>query len=821
MIKNYLKIAYRNILKNKAHSIVNITGLAIGMAACFFIFQYIYFESSYDRFHKNITRIYRVPISYTGSFSHLPVTASNHPAVGPAMKADFPEVLDFARVVHTSIFMQATTMSYDDQKGSIKTFNEERIYAADSSFLTMFSFAFKSGDPREALSQRNSMVISEGVAKKYFGEENPIGKSLMFNGRIPLKITGVFENVPANSHIKFDFLFSLSTIRPNWDDTWAWPEFYTYVLLAPGADPKKIEGKFPAFIEKYLGQSMRELNFRSHFHLQPVTDIHLKSNYLKEAEANGSAKALILLSIIGVFILVIAWVNYVNLSTAKSMERAVEVGLRKVVGARRMQLVLQFIFESVIINAFALIAAALIVVFLFPYFDRLTGENAGKALLSSALWQQSWFWLSVTAIFIGGAFVVGAYPAFVLSRFKPALAVKGRFYQTVKGISMRKVLVSFQFVLSILLIAGSIVVYKQLSYMRNQQLGYNQTQVLIVKSPAIYDSTILKKQDYFKTELKRNPLINDVSFSSDIPGKMIANRNAVRKANQDKTHNHITYLMAVDEDFINTFQTNVAAGRNFLANETHLNDENSKVIINEEVVRALGYKTNEEALHQPIVFKVGDNERRAEVIGVMKNYHQRSLKEQYDPILYYVPGPRNWPYNYIAINIGANNLNENITGIEQVYKKAFTGNAFQYFFLDEYFNRQYQADQQFGNVFTLFTFLAIVVACLGLLGLSSYVIKLRTKEIGIRKVLGASVTEVLTLFMKDFVKLVMVATVIATPVVYLTANKWLENYSFRVPLNWFVFIIPPVVLLFITFITISVQSLRAALTNPVKNLRTE
>jgi len=824
MIKNYFKIAYRNIVKNRIYSIVNISGLAIGMAACFFIFQYVYFESGYDRFHKNADNIYRVPISYSGSFSNLPTTASNHPAVGPSMKADFPEVKDFARIVHPSVFGRGATISYNDQKGNVKTFNEEKIYIADPSFLTLFSFPFLTGDPGHVLQQPNSIVISESMVEKYFGKGDPIGQNLTFNGDVQFKITGVFKDVPANSHIKFDFLFSFATLGEKWGYTfWTWPEFYTYVLLAPGTDTKKVEAKFPAFIEKYLGAKMRELNFGSHFHLQPVKDIHLKSSYLKEAEANGSAKALILLSIIGVFILIIAWVNYINLSTAKSMERAIEVGLRKVVGAGRMQLIQQFIFESVIINFCALIVAAIIVYLAIPYFGSIASEGSGKGFLLSALWHQSWFWLLVAAAFVGGALLVGAYPAFILSAFKPALAIKGKFYQSVKGISLRKVLVSFQFVLSILLIAGAITVYKQLSFMRNQQLGYNQDQVLVMKAPAIYDSTIHQRQDYFKAQLSKNPAINNIALSSDIPGKMIVSRNTVRKASEDKTHNFITYIMEIDENFTNTFQTGMAAGRNLLQQETSVNfdPEKVKVIINEEVVKALGYKNNEESLHQPVVFSAGEYEMKGEIIGVMKNYHQRSLKEQYDPILYYARGGSHWPYKYISINIQASKLTGNIASIEQLYKKSFAGNAFEYFFLNDYFNKQYQADEQFGKVFSLFTVLAIIVACLGLLGLSSFIIKLRIKEIGIRKVLGATISNILVLFFKDFVKLVFVATLIATPIIYFVASKWLDNYSFRIQLSWVMFAIPPLLLLLLTLITIGIQSLKAALTNPVKSLRSE
>src|SRR5688500_4318944 len=377
IIRNYAKVAYRNILRNKLYSLINILGLAIGMAACFFIFQYVHFESGYDRFNKNAARIYRIPIAYSGSFSNVPTTAANHPAVGPALKAEFPEVEAFTRVVHPSLFFGSNTFSYKHQNGSSKVFNEERTYLADSSFFSVFTYQFISGNPSTALTQPNTMVISMSTAEKYFGTENPIGKSMHLNEFLNFQITGVFKDVPQNSHLKFDVLLSFSTLPANMqlDGNWSWPEYYNYIMLTPGADPKKVESRFPGFIEKHLGAIHRELQFGNTFYLQPLTDIHLNSNFLKEAEANGSKKEISFLAIIGIFILVIAWINYVNLSTAKSLERGKEVGLRKVVGAQRSQLVGQFLFESVVINFFALILAAIIVFSLNPLYSQFIGNN--------------------------------------------------------------------------------------------------------------------------------------------------------------------------------------------------------------------------------------------------------------------------------------------------------------------------------------------------------------------------------------------------------------------------------------------------------------
>ncbi|WP_149240018.1 ABC transporter permease [Dyadobacter sp. 32] len=822
MLKNYLKIARRNLWRNKTFSAINVFGLAIGIAACFFIFEYVYFESSYDRFNKNATNIYRIPISYSGSMANVPTTAANHPAVGPAMKADFPEVTDYVRVVSVSLFMNASTMSYEPLNATPKTFNESKIFLADASFFKIFSYPLVYGDPKSCLTEANTIAISAAEAKKYFGSQNPIGQILKMNGRMPMKVTAVFKDIPENSHLKFDMLISFATVGPDWGkDVWTWPEFYNYVVLAPGTDVKKLEAKFPAFIQKYLGAKMKELSFGNTFQLQPITDIHLNSNYLKEAEANGSEKEIYFLGIIGVFILFIAWINYINLATAKSMERAKEVGLRKVVGAEKQQLIIQFLLESLIVNMLASFLATVIILAFVPFFNDFIGKDISTGFFSTGLGGRPIFWLSATGVFAFGALLVGAYPAFVLSSFLPAAVLKGLIIKSNKGISLRRVLVSFQFVLSIILISATLIVFKQFNYMRNGSLGYKKDQVLIVKSPAIADSTIGSRYNFFKSELKQTASVIGATTTSDIPGSMIRYRNSVRRANQDQSHNFTSYLMEIDENFIPAYKIELLAGKNFVASDSSgLNmKSNNKIIVNEEVVKALGYKSAVEAVNQDVLFRLGQADLPCKIIGVTKNFHQRSLKEKYDPILFYYPSYSDW--KYISVNLNVANATKSISDIEASYKRSFPGNPFEYFFLDDYFNQQYHADNRLGNVFGLFAILAIVVASMGLLGLSSYVIKLRTKEIGVRKVLGASVSGLLVLVSKDFVRLVAVAAVIAIPIIYFSAADWLNSYAFHISLGWAIFVVPPILLLTITLITICLQSLKTALMNPVKSLRSD
>ncbi len=821
MLKNYFKIAWRNLLKNKLYSFINIVGLAIGMAACFFIFQYVYFEKSYDKFNKNISDLYRVTISYSGSFSNLPTMATNHPAVGPAMQADFPEVRDFARLVSPSLFVSATTVSYTNKSLVTTTFNEPKMYLADGNFLKLFSYPFIKGNAATALNAPNTIALSASTAKKYFGNEDPMGKTLHLNQKIPVTVNGVFADVPENSHLKFDILIALGGLDNNGSlsSNWTWPEFYNYVLLAPGTDPQKIEKKFPAFIEKHLGSVMKEFSFGCAFHLQPVRDIHLKSAYVKEAEVNGSESQVGFLSIIGLIILTIAWINYVNLSTAKSLERAKEIGIRKVAGGTKRQLIWQFMIESAVINLLSLLVAFIIVLCCFPFFSAFAGKNMFTGTALAAIWRNAWFWPVLAVIFTSGVFLVGVYPAFVLSAFKPVLVLKGSFNRSDRGIALRKFLVSLQFILSILLIGGAITVAAQLSFMRNQSLGYNKDQVVIVKAPAFLDSSYYNKIALFETSLTKNPAVQHVTASSDIPGGTLIAKNSIRKLGDDPSRNFITYLMEIDDHFAQTYGITMAAGRSFRISDTigmHMTkDEFANVIINESLARGLGFKTNEAALNQKLDFGM-----KCEVIGVMKDYHQRSLKEAYDPIIYYFAS-RSRDYSYFSINITTKNFRHDFSSVEKLYKEIFPAHPFEYFFLNDYFEQQYNADEQFGKVFTAFTILAIFVACLGLVGLSSFAISLRTKEIGIRKVLGASVTSIIFLFSKNFVQLVVLATVIAVPLIYFLADRWLMNYAFHTQLNLFIFLLPPFLLLVLTLLIVTLQGMGTATTNPVKSLRNE
>jgi len=827
MLKNYLLLAYRNLLKNKLFSLVNIFGLAVGMAACFLIFQFVRFELSYDRFHKQSERIFRVTLDSHQS-SGQTRSAANHPGAGPALKSEYPEVLQFARVVHQSIFMGVVTAwSYVDDQNNIKVFNEERVYNVDPSFLTLFSFPFVFGDPEKAFPDVNSVVISQTVSNKFFGHENPLGKVLLLDGHRPFTIRGVFEDVPENSHLKFDILvsyFLTDAWGGGWDHSWdwKWPEYYTYVLLDPNADPDALEAKLPGFIQKYMGDRMKEMKSEERFHLQPVTDIHLRSpNLTKEREVHGSDRTVYFLLIIGVLILIIAWINYINLSTSKSIDRAQEVGLRKVAGASRSQLVTQFLLESAMVNFLAMVLSFLLIVIALPYFNQLTGKNISASIQDLAGTNQSWFWPIVAGIFMLGSFFSGLYPAFVLSSFRIVTVIKGKFFGSKSGVILRKILVGSQFIISVALIVGTVIVFRQVSFMQDQALGYKKDQLVVIKAPRVADSTIFNRMDVFKTELKRNTKINSVASSNQVPGNQISQMNFVRNVGEGTEGNFLCFHFAIDEEFMNTYDIDLMAGRNF-REEGNLISPDAKsnpVMLNEKAVALLGFKSPEEAVNKLFTFGLGTKDWVGEIVGVVANHHQQSLKNGYDPIMFF--SFTNFFGQYYTINLNMQNSSETIAFVKEQYERSFPGNQFEYFFLDEYFNRQYAADQQFGRVFGLFSSLALIVAGLGLFGLSTFMISQRIKEIAVRKVLGATIPSMVYLFSKDFVKLVILANLVALPMVYMIVDSWLSSFAFHVPLGWMMFVIPPIVLLIISLATVSLQTIRTGSVNPVRSLRSE
>lgn len=807
MIKNYFKIAWRNIVHQKAYSAINIVGLAIGIAACLLILQYVSFELSYENFHDKKDRIYRVQQDRYDAGKLSTQWASGAYAVGNSFKDAIPEIEDYVKVVGNG----QVTAEIDNQPIKI-----EKVYFASSSFFSVFTYPLLAGDAKKALAEPFTAALSETTARTLYGTANVIGKRLTLNRNSDYTITAVYKDVPENTQLKPDILLSYATFvkrNTNSDGStpetaWLWDGCLTYLLLRKDADPKAVEKKFVPVVDKFTATDMKRYNAGVVYLLQPLKDIHLYSHYIGEPGTNGDGKTVYLLLGIAFFIAIIAWVNYINLATARAISRAKEVGIRKAIGSQRRQLVVQFLSESALLNVFALILALIIVAIAIPGFNQLSGQH-----LSFSLFTEAGFWLGLIGLFVTGVFFSGLYPAFVLSGFQPIQVLKGRMVTTRQGSLLRKGLVVFQFAASLFLLIGTLAVYRQIQFMRKQSLGINVDQTLVVNRPIVgLDSTYLQKISAFKETLKQKSSINNVTVSTTVPGQPVDwNAGGIKLVGADETTQKQYRVIGVDYDFIKMYQLKLIAGRDF---SKEYGSENRAVIYNRKAVEQLGFNKPEEAVGKRIDFW-GD---QYTIVGVTENFHNQSLREAFEPlIIRLIPDVR----GYLSVKTPASKASQTIALVKSEWSKFFPGNTFEYFFLDDHFDEQYKADQRFGQVFGLFTSLAILVACLGLFGLASFTTVQRTKEIGIRKVLGASVLQILRLLYREFAILLLIAFVVAMPLAWLTVSNWLQGYAFRTNIHWSFFAIPYLVILVIALLTVSFQSIKAAIANPVRSLRTE
>jgi putative ABC transport system permease protein len=807
MLKSYFKIAWRNIMRHKAYSGINILGLAIGIAACLLILQYVAFELSYEDFQVNKDRIYRVQQDRYDNGKLSTQWAAGAYAVGNSFKNAIPEIEDYVKVIQNG----RVTAEVNNQPIKI-----EKIYFTTNSFFNVFTYPLLGGNKNEALKEPFTAALSETTAKKIFGTADVVGKTLQLNRRDNYTINAVYKDAPVNTQLKPEMLLSYATFQKWTTDSsgngpetaWQWDGCLTYVLLRKDADAAVVEKKFVPIVQKFAGQDFKKYNAGAKYYLEPLTDIHLYSHYMMEPGENGDGKTVYLLLGIAFFIVVIAWVNYINLATARAITRAREVGVRKAVGSQRRQLVVQFLSESALLNGFALVLAILIVLIAIPGFNALSGQQ-----LSFSLFSQPDFWIGLVALFLIGVFFSGLYPAFVLSGFKPIEVLKGKLGTTKQGSLLRKSLVVFQFTASLFLLIGTVTVYQQIQFMRNQSLGLNIDQTLVIPPPIVgIDSTFLQKITAFKQELQQQSTIKNITVSTSIPGEPVGwNAGGIKLVGQDEAKSKQYRVIGVDYDYINTYGLKLIAGRAF---SKDFGSDKYSVIFNKKGVEQLGFTKPEDAIGKKIDFW-GD---QYTIEGVTENFHQQSLREAYEPlILRLIPDVN----GSISIKTSAANANQTINAVKVQWSKFFPGNTFEYFFLDDHFDQQYKADQRFGQVFTLFTSLAILVACLGLFGLASFTTLQRTKEIGIRKVLGASVTNILKLLFSEFAQLLFIAFVIAVPVAWFTTSNWLQSYAFRIDLHWTYFVLPFITIIAIALITVSFQSMKAAFANPVKSLRTE
>ncbi|HEY5406483.1 MAG TPA: ABC transporter permease [Ginsengibacter sp.] len=826
MFKNHLQIAFRNILKRKGYTLFNILGLAIGITCCLLIFQYVAFEKSYDKFNEKAAQIVRLRLDLHDQGKLTMQSATVFPGLGSRLKNDFPEVKNYCRLIDTRIswlkneMVQNNVVLANDER-NVKGL-EDKGYYADQSFLDMFTIPVVEGNHASLLNGPGKIILSESTAGKYFGNEDAVGKKITVReggNTYYYEVTGVFKNYPANSHLSFDYLVSYPTFvnmvrdlgAPKGLDpetTLNWYDYYVYLQLQPGTNQKLFDSKLVSFSDRYLNNEYSKAhNNREDLYIIPLTDIHLYSHYNEEAGVNGDGKSVSFLFLIAFLIIVIAWINYTNLATARSLERAKEVGVRKVLGALRKNLVGQFLTESFMLN-FAAVVIAVLLAFLFtPAFNRLIGSASDAGFHLPLL-----YCVGFILLFFMGTFVSGIYPAFVLSGFHPITVLKGMFKNSASGTIIRKGLIIGQFATSIILIAGTIVIYQQVNFMRNQKLGANINETLVLNGPSLrQDSTYQNFYQAFKNDVLQTSGIKSIAASSGVMGKEIYMTNGAYLVNS-KDKNPLTfYTLYVDDDFLSSYGMQFKAGRNFSRDNP---SDKKAVVLSEEAAKLFGINDPEKALNQ-VVFNYQDSFK---IIGVVANYHQLGLNKAMLPVMF-IPKPA--VNNFYSIKFQTANVHQTIASVEKVWNKYFPENPFSYFFLDELYNAQYKSDSQFGKVFGLFSFLAIIIACFGLLGLSAYNVLQRTKEIGIRKVLGASTGHLIYLLSKDFLLLVGIAFIVAVPVTWFVMKGWLNDFAYRINISWWIFLIAGFIALLIALLTVSFQAIKAAIANPVKSLRTE
>lgn len=821
MITNLILTAWRSLKKNKFFSTLNILGLAIGMAVFLLLAQYVHFEKSYETFLPNADNIYRVSLEAKLNNELVFHSAENYPGVGPAMGSEIPEVTGYARFYNMG-YKNNVIITNEDATPDPIAFKHRRFMYADSSALSLMGYSMVAGDPRTALAEPFTAVISASYAKMYFGDEDPLGKMLHLKDDDFVdelcKVTGVFKDLPENTHMKFDVLFSYKCLFPRGDWAvnryglgWTRKDMYTFVTLAPGTNPATVEAKLSALVDKYKPDN-KEKNRQETLALQPLKSIHLQSSLAEEPEINGDGSIVRYLTLIALFVLAIAWVNYVNLSTAKAMERAKEVGVRKVMGALKTQLIRQFLAEAALVNLISVSIAVGIVAVALPWFNSVSGLSLNINYLL-----EPWFIGLSVALWLTGTAISGFYPALVLSSFRPVAILKGKMKNSASGILMRKSLVVFQFMASVALIAGTFIIYRQLQFMMSRDLGMNIDQVLVVERPGIaprdrnaFNSAI----DVFRDEVKKSAGVAAITASATVPGKQREYKAIGKRYGAPDDQQVTLRFNSMDFEFADVFKTKLIAGRMF--DESYPNDSDTSAILTESATRVLGYTKPEDALGTAINFP-GFGWTPV-IVGVVNDYHQVSLKSAIDPAVFYCT---KYGGEFYSIRINTANVAETVDHVRRAWLKAFPGNPFEYFFLDDFFNRQYENERKFGKLFTVFAALAVIVGCLGLFGLSAYTATQRTKEIGIRKALGSSDRGIFLLLSQEYVKLVGLSIILATPLVWWGMSKWIQTFPYRIDISGIVFLVAGAIVMIVALLTISLQTVRAAKTNPVDSLRYE
>ncbi len=813
MLKINLILAIRNLLKYKSFSFINLFGLTVGLSCCLLIGIYIANELSFDRYHANADRIWRVSREFRNADGTMQLHLGHlAPPFGPLLKNEFSVVEEATRMLQTNVSLR---------KGD-QLFQEDEFFFIEPAAFRMFDIPMVQGSAA-SMEEPYTIMLSQTSARKIFGSEDPVNQVLRVNDLADLKVTGVYKDFPYNSHFHPDFLGSFATMRDTTiygqeqlETNWGNNSFSTFLLLPEGYEGAKLEAQFPAFLDKVMAQAYSgnggvKPSERTSLHLMPLTDIHLKSHLDSELEENGDIRRVYIFAAIALFVLLIACVNYMNLSTARSATRAKEIGVRKVVGAYRWEIVSQFLGEALVLSLTAIVLACGLTFVLLPSVNKMLGQELSVSLSQSGAFAGA---AGLMALVTG--LLAGAYPAFFLSGLKPLKMIRGNAgsEQSGSGINLRKVLVVSQFSISVILIIATLVVFNQLKFMQSKSLGLNKDQVVTLN----FYAPLSQKYDAFYNALSANPAIKNTTRSSRLPsGRLLDSFGSARlQMNADTLEPTSVDLkmVTVDHRFFPLYDIGMAAGRNYELDQGA--DRRSSFILNEAAIKNLGIPSSEEAIGKRINY----GNRDAQIVGVVKDFNFESLHQDILPMIFFIPSDSTF-YNFLSIKIDGARTKEALAHIQATWQKFLPEFPYDYSFLDEQYGRLYEAEQRQGRVFIAFAMIAIVVACLGLFGLASFTVERRLKEIGIRKVLGASVSGITGLLAKDFLKLVLVAIVIASPVAYWVMGKWLADFAYRIDIAWWMFVAAGVLALAIAFLTVSFQSVRAAVMNPVKSLRSE
>ena len=797
-----IKIALRNIISNRFFSLINIIGLSSGLTAFLFILLYVRYERSYDTFHKNFDNIYRLRYERSSAEGESVKFASCCPPAAKNIREIYPEVEIIGR-----IFRYRATVIFGDRR-----FYEERMYFAEPQLFEIFDIEFITGNPSSGISSANCAFISESYSKKYFGENNPMGQTISVDKEMSFVITGIFRDIPENSHLNFNILLSwpnlLTHYGPDIESSWGDTGFFTYFILNPTVSSEVFENKLKDLVERNFGEELRSYKLTLDLKVQPLKDIHLRSNFMQEMEVNGNNDTVLFLNIIAFFILIIGWVNYINITTARALTRATQVGLSKIAGASRMQLIGQFIFETFLINLAAFGVSYILLMLLRPLFQNLTG-------ISSAFnfWKEGWFWFNLIILIISSIILSGIYPVFVITSIKSSDVIQGNYAHSKSGIFVRKALVAFQLLMAISLITCTFFVFRQNRFIQEQDKGISIKDILVVRAPRVRDSSFGTRLVAFREELMKNQVISKFSVGTEVPGRQIWwDAGGIFRVGSDQSKNY--QIIGIDYDYIDLLEAEIIAGRNF---DRSYSSDSSSLILNEKATKWMEFESPSDAVNN----KVNYWDKIYTIVGVVKDYYQQSPKEAFEPQIFrFMPHGRDIR-GFFMMKILPGSENRVLKLVEEKYDDFFPDNPFDHFFLIDYYNQQYGNEKLLGSILGIFAILSIIITCLGIFGLTSYLMIQKTKEISIRRVLGSDVYSIFLLFSRDFLNITTIAFIVAAAASYYWITSWLKTFEVKLAITIWDFLLPYILVQFLTLMTIGIIISKTASLNPSENLRTE